>query len=113
MIGKSEQCNGYTGADLAALVRETGVIALKEFIMSESSDQQSLLVTGDHFKKALTKIRPSVSEKVSYIWIDFLRNIDWRTLKQAKLNERLSVTKFFNAFYLFSVCSNILRVRNV
>lgn len=64
MIGKSEQCNGYTGADLAALVRETGVIALKEFIMKGGDDQQPLLVTAEHFKTAMSKIRPSVTEKV-------------------------------------------------
>lgn len=63
-IGKSEECSGYTGADLAALVRETGVIALKEFLMSSGGDQLPLLVTAEHFKKALSKIRPSVSEKV-------------------------------------------------
>lgn len=64
-IGKSDECSGYTGADLAALVRETGVIALKEFIMSNTGDhQQPLLVTAEHFKIALSKIRPSVSEKV-------------------------------------------------
>lgn len=65
-IGKSEECSGYTGADLAALVRETGVIALKEFLISSSSggDQLPLLVNAEHFKKALSKIRPSVSEKV-------------------------------------------------
>lgn len=62
-IGKSEQCAGYTGADLAALVRETGVIALKEYMLAGES-KQPLLVNADHFKKALTKIRPSVSEKV-------------------------------------------------
>lgn len=62
-IGKSEQCAGYTGADLAALVRETGVIALKEYMLA-GDNKQSLLVNADHFQKALAKIRPSVSEKV-------------------------------------------------
>lgn len=62
-IGKSEQLSGYTGADLAALVRETGVIALKEYMLEDS--KQPLVVTSEHFKKAISKIRPSVSEKVS------------------------------------------------
>lgn len=66
VIGKSEQCNGYTGADLASLVRETGVIALKEFIITSGDNQQPLVVTAEHFKKALLKIRPSVSDKVSW-----------------------------------------------
>lgn len=66
-IGKSEQCNGYTGADLAALVRETGVLALKEFIMM-GADKQALVVTAEHFKKAVKKLRPSVTEKVIFVY---------------------------------------------
>ncbi|XP_019877000.2 nuclear valosin-containing protein-like isoform X2 [Aethina tumida] len=58
----SETCQGYTGADLAALVREAGVEALKEFMLHGDS-QQPLMVGTEHFKKAVAKIRPSVSEK--------------------------------------------------
>lgn len=61
-IGISEQCHGYTGADLAALVKEAGVVALKEYILAPES--QALVVTTEHFKTAITKVRPSVPEKV-------------------------------------------------
>ncbi|KAF7270628.1 hypothetical protein GWI33_016424 [Rhynchophorus ferrugineus] len=59
-IGTSEQTKGYTGADLAALVREASVLALKEFMMSGDS---SVKVSSRHFVKATEKIRPSVPEK--------------------------------------------------
>lgn len=71
LIGKSEQCDGYTGADLAALVREAAVIALKE-IMLLGDGQQAVMVTTEHFNKAVSKIRPSVTEKVLYFFFNSL-----------------------------------------
>ncbi|XP_018335493.1 uncharacterized AAA domain-containing protein C16E9.10c isoform X2 [Agrilus planipennis] len=62
IIGKSEPCEGYTGADLAALVREASVEALKEF-MVHNDPQRPLVVSTDHFTRAVAKIRPSISEK--------------------------------------------------
>lgn len=60
-IGFSEKCEGYSGADLAALVREAGLEALKELI---SGYQGSIEVSMRHVGSALAKIRPSVQEKV-------------------------------------------------
>ncbi|KAG8226501.1 hypothetical protein J437_LFUL007383 [Ladona fulva] len=62
-IGQSERCQGFTGADLAALVREAGIAALKEFVSSGSSTGSNLMVCEKHFHAAFDKIRPSVSEK--------------------------------------------------
>lgn len=62
-IGTSEQVKGYTGADLAALVREASILALKEFMMADSSSKP-LMVSSRHFIAATEKIRPSVTEKV-------------------------------------------------
>ncbi|RZB40952.1 AAA domain containing protein, partial [Asbolus verrucosus] len=61
-IGTSEQCQGYTGADLAALVKEAGIVALKEFMLCGDT-QKPLVVNMEHFKRAIAKIRPSVPEK--------------------------------------------------
>ncbi|XP_050299464.1 nuclear valosin-containing protein-like [Anthonomus grandis grandis] len=61
-LGTSEQTNGYTGADLAALVREASVLALKEYMMAGDSGN-ALMVSSRHFVKAVEKLRPSVSEK--------------------------------------------------
>ncbi|XP_017773793.1 PREDICTED: nuclear valosin-containing protein-like isoform X2 [Nicrophorus vespilloides] len=61
-IGKCDRCEGYTGADLAALVREAGVQALRE-VMMQGDMQKAILVTTEHFTKAIAKIRPSVSDE--------------------------------------------------
>ncbi|XP_071446067.1 nuclear valosin-containing protein-like [Hetaerina americana] len=62
-IGQSERCHGFTGADMAALVREAGVAALKEFVASGSGDSSNLMVCEKHFHAAFERIRPSVPEK--------------------------------------------------
>jgi SpoVK/Ycf46/Vps4 family AAA+-type ATPase len=48
---------------LAALVKEAGIVALKEFMLSGDT-QKALVVNMEHFKRAIAKIRPSVPEKV-------------------------------------------------
>lgn len=63
IIGKSEQCQGYTGADLASLVKEASRESFKDLVKSGDMDKQCL-VTNDHFNRAVAKIKPSVSEKV-------------------------------------------------
>ncbi|TIA89139.1 hypothetical protein E3P99_02228 [Wallemia hederae] len=54
----SDRCNGFSGADLAALVRESAVLALRETLVADSDN---VVVTAAHFDKALDKVRPSVS----------------------------------------------------
>nr|CAI5852259.1 unnamed protein product [Callosobruchus analis] len=66
-IGMSEECRGFTGADLAALVREAGVLALKDVLCGEAMSEIEIMVTVDHFKNAFKKIRPSVPEKVNLL----------------------------------------------
>jgi ribosome biogenesis ATPase len=74
-LGESAECSGYTGADLAALVREAGIEALRE-LMTASTTTTKLVVSNKHFSKALEKIRPSVSEKVR-IYGFCHRNLLW------------------------------------
>ena len=62
-LGESTECAGYTGADLAALVREAGIEALKE-LMTTNNTSAKLVVSSRHFSKAVATIRPSVSGKV-------------------------------------------------
>lgn len=64
-----EQCEGYSGADIAALVREAGVAALRRVLgslegMEEpqgKQEQPRVLVTEDDFARAAGKVGPSVS----------------------------------------------------
>ncbi|KIM39323.1 hypothetical protein M413DRAFT_12268 [Hebeloma cylindrosporum] len=68
----TERCDGYSGADLAALVREAGVIALKRTLgaLDEMEDVAGGGIVGEtpkvtvglpDFIKALDKVSPSVS----------------------------------------------------
>lgn len=53
----ADKTDKYSGADLEALVREAGMIALRENIKSDE-------VTKEHFEKALQKIKPSISDDI-------------------------------------------------
>ncbi|KAG2382667.1 hypothetical protein C9374_005247 [Naegleria lovaniensis] len=53
-------CENFSGADLSALVREAATCCLKESIQNNTDN---LIVTREHFKVALRKVHPSVSEK--------------------------------------------------
>ncbi|KAK7043803.1 Ribosome biogenesis ATPase rix7 [Paramarasmius palmivorus] len=64
---RSNKCEGYSGADLAALVREAGVAALRRVLASLPPDEQvheesEVRVTVDDFEGALDKVTPSVSK---------------------------------------------------
>jgi len=65
-----ENCDGYSGADLAALVREAGVIALKRTLgmldalgddKEDILQRPSVFVESGDFIKAQDKVNPSVS----------------------------------------------------
>jgi ribosome biogenesis ATPase len=55
-IASSPQCDGFSGADVAALLREATVQALKLSALGSS-----VVVTQEHFNIALNRITPSVS----------------------------------------------------
>ncbi|KAL5525832.1 hypothetical protein ACEPAG_7169 [Sanghuangporus baumii] len=63
-----ERCEGFSGADLSALVREAGVNALRRAVFNSVKDEAvddeeagDVDVTLDDFRAALDKIGPSVS----------------------------------------------------
>ncbi|XP_012214772.1 nuclear valosin-containing protein-like isoform X2 [Linepithema humile] len=58
-VGYHDKCQGYTGADLAALIREAGMEALKEIIAGYGHSEISMR----HIFRAFDKIQPSVREK--------------------------------------------------
>uniref|UniRef100_T1HCW5 AAA+ ATPase domain-containing protein n=1 Tax=Rhodnius prolixus TaxID=13249 RepID=T1HCW5_RHOPR len=63
-IGLNEKCSRYSGADLAALVREASVLALTEFVKTQTLDDENcdVNIAASHFLQAFEQIRPSVSE---------------------------------------------------
>eukprot|EP00210_Caulerpa_lentillifera_P008248 g7873.t1 len=56
------RCVGFSGADLAALVKEASVIALKESLKKGNSKDSGIEITRRHFDDALVAVKPSVSE---------------------------------------------------
>lgn len=64
-----ERCDGYSGADLAAVVREAGVVALKRTLGAiDAMDENDTSIAGlvplvclDDFGSAVVKVSPSVS----------------------------------------------------
>ncbi|KTW26720.1 hypothetical protein T552_02726 [Pneumocystis carinii B80] len=71
-IAKDQRCQNFSGADLAALVREAAVLALRntffmdlftEKILQNDFHHIPLYIEQYHFDKAFLTIRPSVSDK--------------------------------------------------
>jgi ribosome biogenesis ATPase len=75
-IAHDDRATGFSGADLASLVRESSVVALKSALYKGPSENQSdgelkaelaqekkVLVSMDHFNTALNKVSPSVSKQ--------------------------------------------------
>lgn len=61
-MGLSDSLSGFSGADLAALVREACVVAIKESMLKGGGGPAGQ-VTPAHFEQALEKVQPSVSRK--------------------------------------------------
>ncbi|CAI4228570.1 unnamed protein product [Auanema sp. JU1783] len=59
-IGCLPELDGFTGADLAAIVHEASIIALKERLFK--NDTSVDCVSTPHFLEAIKRIRPSVTE---------------------------------------------------
>ncbi|KAI0035509.1 P-loop containing nucleoside triphosphate hydrolase protein [Vararia minispora EC-137] len=65
-VAVRERADGYSGADLAAVVRESGVLALRRTLgaledMDEGASAGNISVSLDDFVRALEKVTPSVS----------------------------------------------------
>jgi ATP-dependent Zn protease len=60
-IAHSPRAEGYSGADCAALLRESGLAVLKEDI--NGADPTSLSISQRHFEYAFDHVVPSVSAK--------------------------------------------------
>jgi len=69
----AKKTEGYTGADIEAVAREAGLIALRESIESKQ-------VTKKHFEDALKKIKPSITKST----IDAYKKIEDSFIKSAK-----------------------------
>jgi transitional endoplasmic reticulum ATPase len=69
----ARRTEGYTGADLAALVREAAMLALRELIRSGNS--QGKVVDIEHFEEALKRVPPSLSKSEIAKFEEVSRNL--------------------------------------
>ncbi len=58
----AEQTEGFVGADIEALCRESAMLALRQ-------DMKAKTITADHFEQALMKVAPSVTKDVEQMYI--------------------------------------------
>ncbi|WP_460025703.1 CDC48 family AAA ATPase [Infirmifilum sp. SLHALR2] len=78
----AKRTEGYTGADIEVLVREAGLIALRENINTDKVHMR-------HFEEALKKVRPSLTPDI----IKFYESWNERARKVSK--QQLTVTGFY------------------
>jgi len=57
----ADRTEGYTGSDVAAVVREAGLLALEEHVRAEGQAGDQPVVTASHLEAALESVNPSVS----------------------------------------------------
>lgn len=66
LVALSELTESFTGADLAGLVRQASLQALRDSLQTETTNESDidLSVHKHHFMSALKSLRPSVSAEV-------------------------------------------------
>ncbi|KNC96686.1 uncharacterized protein SPPG_07899 [Spizellomyces punctatus DAOM BR117] len=74
-VAKDARCEGFSGADLAALVREAAVAALRDCLYAAGPGvppidltTHKMVVQQKHFDTAFVKVSPSVNKKVCDLW---------------------------------------------
>lgn len=96
IVADDEKCRNFSGADLSSLVREAGVLALKKkffkgqqikeldssgfYESTEGNDDDDIVVTNDDFKRALSSINPSVSDKDRLKYERLNRRMGWNVI---------------------------------
>lgn len=74
IVASDSRCDGYSGADLAALVRESAVTALRCTVYAQGINSQNefnkdhqITVKQSHFMDSFSKITASVGKRVRII----------------------------------------------
>jgi|NorSeaMetagenome_1021524.scaffolds.fasta_scaffold93621_2 SpoVK/Ycf46/Vps4 family AAA+-type ATPase len=62
-LARGDRAEGYSGADLQALLREAGLACLREGgLDADENKEESLRIEKRHFEKAFEEVAPSVSK---------------------------------------------------
>ncbi|XP_045673439.1 nuclear valosin-containing protein-like isoform X2 [Phyllostomus hastatus] len=66
-VAEDRRCEGYSGADLSALVREASLCALRQEMARQKSGSErgDLKISQKHFEEAFKKVKSSISKKGS------------------------------------------------
>lgn len=72
-----QKTKGYVGADIESVVREAGILALRENMSSETVQMK-------HFEKALDKVKPSVNADVEKAYADLEETFRRATAEEMK-----------------------------
>ncbi|MEB3845757.1 MAG: AAA family ATPase, partial [Desulfurococcales archaeon] len=75
LVEIAERTEGYTGADIEALVREAALIALR-------GDLSTTIVRMRHFEEALRKVRPSINEQMVRYYEEWLERAKQRYTRE-------------------------------
>jgi ATP-dependent 26S proteasome regulatory subunit len=86
----AERTEGYTGADIRAICREAGFIALRE-------DMDAEKIGGAHFEKAMEKVMPSVTPEIMDIYLKMKKDLEGGIAKEG--TKCLHPTPELSAFY--------------
>lgn len=70
VVAKSEKLNGFTGADLAAVIREASIAAFRDLVLEAGKNNVPVCADNDlkvfnrHMNTAIARTKPSVTQKV-------------------------------------------------
>lgn len=73
--------SGYSGADIEGVCREAGMGAIRE-VLAGDGDLDKKKVTQKHFKEALEKIKPSITDDVQEAYDNFLTRYETREIEK-------------------------------
>ena len=73
-IAFSDSCQGFSGADLSALVREAQLSSLRQ-ALSQKTASNDLFITMRDFTIALQKVFPSVSVEDERTYLELARSL--------------------------------------
>jgi ribosome biogenesis ATPase len=90
-IAHDERCRNFSGADLSALIREAGVIALKRKFFQDQDDlmddEDMIFVTGENFERALNSVKPSVNDRDRAKYERLNKKMGWSLASETSENK--------------------------